>query len=151
MKFWCGESQHAKRDRTEEWHPWFAWYPVLVENATKKCWYWLSWIERRVHQPASMWDRRYVIYRTNDVWIRWFWIYRKGLVMYNSNYPLEPEDTIILKLSQDNPRFHGVLIRKFEVKAGRVLRDRCLVCNKYVDRNHCHKFKIKSILNWGIG
>jgi hypothetical protein len=41
-----------------EWHRWFAWYPVQLENSR---WVWLTTIERRLYN--SMFYDTWYIYR----------------------------------------------------------------------------------------
>lgn len=60
MKFHCKtpETRHAFIKRIEQWHRWFAWYPVRVaENDCR----WLEVVERKGTQESS-WD---------DEWIEW--------------------------------------------------------------------------------
>ena len=43
MKFNCGESWEKQKKRLEDWHEWFAWYPVKVHNERV----WLKTVYRR--------------------------------------------------------------------------------------------------------
>ena len=52
--------QLKPRKNIEDWHPWFAWRPVLTEN---RLWVWLQTVERRVDlgDDEPTWSR--TIYR----------------------------------------------------------------------------------------
>ena len=41
---WNKESDESRRKRLSEWHSWFAWHPVQINDAKK---IWFQWIERR--------------------------------------------------------------------------------------------------------
>ena len=52
MKFDCGETRKEKqvrlgqeRIRKEQWHKWFAWYPVRVGSHDCR---WFEWVERKI-------------------------------------------------------------------------------------------------------
>jgi hypothetical protein len=40
---WQIETRDEKRNRLAQWRPWFAWYPVMVDNDKV----WLEWVYRR--------------------------------------------------------------------------------------------------------
>lgn len=44
MKFDCGETFAEKKRRLKQWHRWFAWRPVKVNDHDCR---WLEWVERR--------------------------------------------------------------------------------------------------------
>lgn len=44
MRFNCGPSYSVRMARLRQWHTWFAWYPVRVEEGDCR---WLEFIERR--------------------------------------------------------------------------------------------------------
>lgn len=44
MKFNCGETWTEQKARLEQWHRWFAWYPVKISNHDCR---WFETIERR--------------------------------------------------------------------------------------------------------
>lgn len=44
MKFDCGETWEEKRKRLEQWHRWFAWHPVKVEDHDCR---WFEVVERQ--------------------------------------------------------------------------------------------------------
>lgn len=45
MRFDCGETIEERSKRLEEWHLWFAWYPVRVGPHDCR---WLEYVERRM-------------------------------------------------------------------------------------------------------
>jgi len=45
MRFNCGPDLVERIRRREQWHPWFAWYPVRTGPGA--C-HWLETVERRV-------------------------------------------------------------------------------------------------------
>lgn len=63
MKFNCGETWEAKKERLGKWHPVFLLFPKTMEERNGKyvC-YWLTFIEGR-----ASWD---------GFWDRWHWEYR---------------------------------------------------------------------------
>ena len=51
VRFVCGESALAKRDRLMNWHLWFAWHPVVVQEENgRKVWAWFEYVERKSNQ-----------------------------------------------------------------------------------------------------
>lgn len=44
MKFNCGHSTSKKNKLKEDWHDWFAWYPVRVAEGDCR---WLETVERK--------------------------------------------------------------------------------------------------------
>ena len=44
MKFDCGKTFQERRNRLRQWHKWFAWYPVKVEDHDCR---WFEFVERR--------------------------------------------------------------------------------------------------------
>lgn len=52
--------QLKPRKNLEEWHPWFAWYPVVTEN---RLWVWLYTVERRQVPGASEYEEDTMVYR----------------------------------------------------------------------------------------
>ena len=54
MIFSCGETREHKEKRLSHWHPWFAWYPVTVDdqNGFYRC-VWLQTVMRRKTYQAS--------------------------------------------------------------------------------------------------
>jgi len=44
MKFSCGPTREEKRAAKCEWHRWFAWYPVQIDE--RECRWW-EYVERR--------------------------------------------------------------------------------------------------------
>ena len=51
MKWINGETRDSKIERKQEWHTWFAWYPVIVGyvkigNKTRRVKVWLGYVER---------------------------------------------------------------------------------------------------------
>ncbi len=45
-------------DKTE-WHPWFAWYPVVVYYDSNKVWVWLEKVDRK-RNYSSWWSYRLI-------------------------------------------------------------------------------------------
>lgn len=54
---WTGPTREQRKARQDSFTPWFAWYPVEVENGTHV---WLEWIERRIEYKGY---RIYTYYR----------------------------------------------------------------------------------------
>ena len=48
---WKGETCDEYWKRVNEWHTWFAWYPVKLEDGD---WVWLGRVERSI-KPATSW------------------------------------------------------------------------------------------------
>ena len=46
MRFRCGPSYQEKFQARQQWHRWFAWYPVRVASGHCR---WLETVERRGH------------------------------------------------------------------------------------------------------
>lgn len=61
MKINCGETQKEKFSRLEQWHYWFAWYPVRLGSRDCR---WLETIERKGKYYGGYSD------------IGWVWEYR---------------------------------------------------------------------------
>ena len=62
MKFKCKEAWQEDFDKLQEWHEWFAWYPVKIEKNT--C-VWLEKIQRK---------GTYMYWGVLDA--NWFWQYK---------------------------------------------------------------------------
>jgi len=59
---WSGETEEQRMVREDEWHKWFAWFPLQMPDGT---WVWLERVERRA--------RRYI--RANEG--AYLWVYRE--------------------------------------------------------------------------
>jgi hypothetical protein len=59
MKLSDAAKREAKRKALEQWHPWFAWHPVMLENGDAV---WMEHIERR-REFVSGYDGTYVFDR----------------------------------------------------------------------------------------
>jgi hypothetical protein len=61
MRFDCGETHEEKALRLENWHRWFAWYPVRVGSHDCR---WLEAVERKgtfrgwIGDPYWEWEYR---------------------------------------------------------------------------------------------
>lgn len=67
MKWVNGETWESKVKRLEDWHKWFAWYPVIVdfievEGKERTVKVWLDYVERKGQYDPC--------------WQRWNWVYR---------------------------------------------------------------------------
>jgi hypothetical protein len=45
-----------KPKNVREWHPWFAWYPVKIQNE-------VVWLEKVQRKYTFFWDEAYAEYR----------------------------------------------------------------------------------------
>lgn len=54
-----------------EWHPWFAWYPVYIED---RGFVWLKTVHRRGDYRWIPYNGDWGGYTTSDCWV-WFWEY----------------------------------------------------------------------------
>ena len=41
----CGRPANEKWERLSQWHLWFAWRPVRLDDGR---WAWLEWLDRRI-------------------------------------------------------------------------------------------------------
>ena len=62
MKFNCGETFTEKKQLLKQWHRWFAWRPVKLDDHDCR---WFEWVARRGFYVTS-WD---------DDW--WDWEFRE--------------------------------------------------------------------------
>lgn len=58
MRFDCGREAALRAKAREQWHRWFAWYPVRVSDESCR---WLEWVERRI-EPAAAYDGVYLFH-----------------------------------------------------------------------------------------
>lgn len=61
MRFNCGAGWRERRAKKEEWHPWFAWRPVQVDDYDCR---WLETVQRK---------GKFVDYGSDSYW---HWEYR---------------------------------------------------------------------------
>ena len=53
---WSGETEEQRMVREDEWHKWFAWFPLQMPYGT---WVWLERVERRTpFMAAHLWVYR---------------------------------------------------------------------------------------------
>ena len=48
---WSGETEEQRMVREDEWHKWFAWFPLQMPDGT---WVWLERVERRTPYMAAL-------------------------------------------------------------------------------------------------
>lgn len=62
MRFDCDRWKRARAARSEarrQWHRWFAWYPVRVEDEQFPHYVWLEWVKARVEGWDSPFTREW--------------------------------------------------------------------------------------------
>jgi hypothetical protein len=58
MRWTDGLTREEMERRKKQWHRWFAWYPVRLDDSPDghKVYRWLETVERRMEPWEDMWD-----------------------------------------------------------------------------------------------